>query len=570
LESLEDRTVLSTFFVVRADLADGRTSFGSLQSALAASTDGDTIQIEPNSAPGDGTVAGFRQTVRGDPSFGPASLPLVGTLTINDDECSVTNLPISSVIIANGVTSAVVSHCVVGSIAEQEGMSVNGSNLIMDNAISGLVVLGNTPGGPAASGDQVARNAFTGAIIVSLETGVQIQDNVFNTTQPARSPYQNDPWTSAIVITDAQCTVIHNRITMPAFNEHAGVNIVAQSGQANVAVNDNEIVAPVPGIGVYTAKLAAGTLSVSLAGNDFVGCHAGVVINGDMTSGASAYGTIDAGGGPLNSLGGNDFHGFGGQAGHDAIVALNLATPTSATVWAQADIFNASDPNTVVVAEEGSIVVSNRLTAGQAFVDRLYENFLERPGSVNELNAWASALPALGQLGVASTIARTPESLARLVDHLYWQYLGRPADSAGEAGWVNFLRAGHTEEDVITALGSSGEFYSRASTLANFSSPDVSDANFVRALYVTCLGRAGTTSEISAWVNLVPTMGRAAVTSAIVHSAEFRGDQVTSFYSTLLHRVGSSSELAAFANSSIDLISMRIDFASSGEFFANG
>ena len=570
LETLEDRNLLSTFFVVRADLADGRTSFGSLQSALAASTDGDIIQMEPNSAPGDGTVAGFRQTVQGDPSFGPASLPLVGTLTINDDDCSVTNLPISAMMITNGVTSTVITHCMIGNIQEQGGASVNGSNSITDNTISGALLLGNSFAPSFATGDQVIDNVFTGAVSFVLETGAIIRDNVFNTIHPLRSPYQNDPWTSAIVITDSQCSVIHNRITMPAFNEHAGVNIVAQSAQANVTVNDNEIVAPVPGIGVYTAKLAAGTLSVSLAGNDFVGCNAGIDVNGDMTGGAGAYGTIDAGGGPLGSLGGNDFHGFGGSLGNQDIVAVNLATPTPAVIWAQSNIFSVSDPNTVVQAEEGSINASNSLTPAQAFVDRLYENFLERPGSVSELNPWVAALPTLGQGGVANTIARSPEALARLVDSLYWQYLGRAATAGDESSWAGFMRAGHTEEDVIAALCTSAEFYIRASTLANYSSPDLPDANFVRALYEACLGRVGSTNEISAWVNALPAVGRAAVVFQIVHSVEFRSDQVKSFYTTFLHRGGSSSEVAGFAESGSDLISMEIVFAYSGEFFANG
>jgi hypothetical protein len=569
LESLEDRNLPSTFFVVRADLADGRASFASLQSALAASTDGDTIRIEPNSTPGDGTVAGFRQTIQGDSNFGPASLPLVGTLTINDDECSVTNLPISSVMIANGVTTTVISHCAIGSIQEQGGASVNGSNSITGNTISGAVLLGNSFAPSLATGDEVIHNVFTGAVSFVLETGAIIRDNVFNTVHPLHSPYQSDPWTSAIVITDSQCTIIHNRITMPAFNEHAGVNIVAQSAQTNVTVNDNEIVAPVPGIGVYTAKLV-GTLSVSLAGNDFVGCNAGIDVNGDMTAGAGAYGTIDAGGGPLGSPGGNDFHGFGGNSGNQAIVAVNLATPTPAVVWAQSNIFSVSDPNTVVQAVEGSINVSNFLTPAQAFVDRPYENFLERPGSVSELNPWVAALPTLGQGGIANAIARSPEALARLVDSLYWQYLGRVATAGDESSWAGFMGHGHTEEDVITALCTSAEFYRRAGTLANYSSPDLPDANFVRALYETCLGRAGSTNEISAWVNALPAMGRVVVVSQIVHSVEFRSDQAKTFYTTFLHRAGSSSEIAGFAESGSDLISMEIVFAYSGEFFSSG
>ncbi len=82
MEALEDRTLLSTFFVVPAGSADNVTRFGSLSQALAAPGlgAGGVVQIEPGASPGAiqnsdlPAVAGL--TIQGDPTAPLSSIPL--------------------------------------------------------------------------------------------------------------------------------------------------------------------------------------------------------------------------------------------------------------------------------------------------------------------------------------------------------------------------------------------------------------------------------------------------------------------------------------------------------------
>ena len=81
LEALEDRTLLSTFFVVPAGAADNVTRFASLQAALAAPGLGASgvVQIEPGVLPGTiqnsdlPNVASL--TIQGDPTAPLSSIP---------------------------------------------------------------------------------------------------------------------------------------------------------------------------------------------------------------------------------------------------------------------------------------------------------------------------------------------------------------------------------------------------------------------------------------------------------------------------------------------------------------
>jgi hypothetical protein len=66
--------------------------------------------------------------------------------------------------------------------------------------------------------------------------------------------------------------------------------------------------------------------------------------------------------------------------------------------------------------------------------------------------------------------------------------------------------------------------------------------------------------------------GPDAVTLGFLWSAEYRGNQVHSYYSSLLHRqtAPSADEVSLWVNSSSDLTDIRVGFESSYEFFLNG
>jgi len=563
LEALEERTLLSTFFVVRADQADNQTKFDTLAGALGVAKQGDIVQIEPNSSPGSGSVS-VALTIQGDPGFSAADLQLIPSLTVQSSSLgtALEDLALGNVTLTNGSRLTIIELCQIGTLTETAGSNNSGGfNLIRDDVISGSVTLGNAAG--TDNRDEVINDTFIdGSITTQFAVGFLIQGNTFHGTKPISGP--------PITVDDSQGQILNNVINVPGRLGIGNDGILVQSFSATTAVTiENNAIRVVGGsqaAGIATNDESGATFSVEIAGNDLVGNQLGVFAFAGPSS-SNGFGNIDLGGGSLGSLGGNDFHGYVATPGRFAIATDNLSSDKSATITAEHNIFSLSNPSSVVGP---GVDVSNPLSANQAFVDRLYQNSLQRPGSLNELNGWVALIPKIGISGVASDIIHSAEADARLVDQLYFKFLGRPADSAGESFWVKFLQASHTEEDVIAGLLGSNEFYQLAPNLANIGSPDDPDADFVRALYKTLLGRAGSASEISSWVVQLPSLGRTGLVNAITHSLEFRTDQVTSFYVTFLHRSGSANEIAGWARSKLDLLSIEVGFVGSGEFFTNG
>jgi len=136
-----------------------------------------------------------------------------------------------------------------------------------------------------------------------------------------------------------------------------------------------------------------------------------------------------------------------------------LHAPTT-NVFAERNLFSVN-PITVVFSDStGTIDVANSLVGPPAFVQALYLDVLGRIGTVGEINAWASALPTMGQTGVADAILHSPEALGRIIDSFYLRFLGRQSDAGGRAGWISFLQNGGTEEQVESRFLSSTEYIS--------------------------------------------------------------------------------------------------------------
>jgi parallel beta-helix repeat protein len=583
LERLERRDVPSaTLFVVPLSAPTDGTHFHDLGTALGAAATNDTIQIEPNSAPGGATVSTL-VTIQGDPASTPGSLPQLGDLTIAVSDGTLTNLNLHNVIINGGVNHTTISSSLAALVAGLGG-SGNGFLTLKNNVFTDAVsLIGNTSG---ATNDLIENNVFARqtqfgfaeTLGLAEANGTVIEGNTMTETG-----------FNGITVAGSTGVIIRNN-TIRVGNGAAGNGIYVIADvtgvSTSVTITDNVIKNPT-GNGILIIKgFTGGPLSVFLSGNDLVNNLVGVNMQGDGTS----VGTIDLGGGSLGSAGNNDFHLFDGKSGHFAIVTSGASGDT---IQAQNNLFTGT-PSAAINAPGETVNATSR-TANTAFIQRLFEVYLHRAAGGSDLNTWLPMM-ANGRQAVINGISHSQEAETVLVDGLYQRLLGRTAiGDSGAAGWIQALQSGMTEEQVVTSIVSSTEFYYRGNALVNSGTPD---QRYVVALYRLVLGRQTDppASEIAGWVSALPSMGRAGLAQALLGTAEFRQRVVTALYfadptliSTgaypsipvqwvggtlpdLLHRstAPAMSAVNGWVNSGLDVLSIEAALAASDEFFSNG
>jgi hypothetical protein len=208
------------------------------------------------------------------------------------------------------------------------------------------------------------------------------------------------------------------------------------------------------------------------------------------------------------------------------------------------------------------------LTPQERFVQTLYLDELGRDGAKAELDNWVDALnaPGMSQATVAAAIEQSPEARDHLVRSWYLAFLGRQAANGEELGWANLLLRGQSEEQVLSQIFASPEFYARAQKLVGSGS---ADERYVQAMYQVLLGRTAAAAEVAAWVQALPSIGAQAAAQRLLSSTEYRTDLVDSYYNALLHRPPDSA-LADWVFSGLGAGGMRVGFESTGEFFTNG
>jgi hypothetical protein len=213
------------------------------------------------------------------------------------------------------------------------------------------------------------------------------------------------------------------------------------------------------------------------------------------------------------------------------------------------------------------------LTAQERAVQALYLDALGRPGSKAELDGWANQLPT-GSTSLSQAVVSGIEGSSEAQDHLvrswYIAFLGRQPDGKEEQGWVSLLHGGSSEEQVLSGILSSAEFYARAQTLTDAGSPQ---ERYVQALYQLLLGRAGSAGEVAGWTDALESgTSTQQAALAFLHSPDFRAEQFEGYYNALLHRPSALSDqafLSSLIASGRDSRSVRFNFEASPEFFSN-
>ena len=127
----------------------------------------------------------------------------------------------------------------------------------------------------------------------------------------------------------------------------------------------------------------------------------------------------------------------------------------------------------------------------QAWVESAFDDLLGRPVGDQGLATWTSRLQAgMPTATLARELVGSHEFHARLVSVLYDHYLGRAPDPEGAAAWTAQLDAGVPVVVVEAALLSSSEY---ADT----------DADLVDGLYTDVLGRPADAPGRAHWLDML-------------------------------------------------------------------
>jgi hypothetical protein len=618
LEILEDRTLLNNRFVVPVGvIPDNVTTFASLQAALTTSglSAGDAIQIEPGSAPGNIANANLpavaNLTIQGDAGVSAAQVPaftVTDAVTVGSSQAGFTLRNVNVMLQGGGLTfsangtivNSVITDNFAGTaltlnqttaaavtnsaIVANQG-AANGQVILVNaaagsnNLISGNTVVSNAPvnhslfnyTGPSATSDRVVNNTFMGNsgfagqplfVIGTGVNGLTVANNTFRDSDTGQ--------TALSVNSNAQnLTLSGNTITLTGASGTVGISVLGggTGTMTSLTIANNQIDTGGNGTGLLFTPGSGGTFTARAEGNDFHTNKIGVQF---AAGGGGSVTGIDLGGGSQGSRGGNNFRGFTATATSSSGAIVVAVPNASGPINARSNLFAVSDPETVVFDANDTpsladVVESGNITGNAAFVQALYQDFLKRTGDLsnpNDAGGFVNQLNGGAPPGaIANEIIRSQEGLTVLVNSLYRRFLNRDADPGGQAGFVNYLRAGGRLEGVIAALVSSPEYRNLFS----------SDAAFVQSLYNKLLNRVASSAEIANWLNVLPVIGRPGVAMEFLASPEYRGMVIQQYYSQLLHRPSpTASEVNSWVNSPLDLLSIEVQFAATGEFQANG
>jgi autotransporter-associated beta strand protein len=203
------------------------------------------------------------------------------------------------------------------------------------------------------------------------------------------------------------------------------------------------------------------------------------------------------------------------------------------------------DPN---YKTSSSALTLSVLTRNQGFIAQLYRDLLGREAALSEILGWSNLLDqhdqnpftGLSRTQVANLFVTTVEFLGDEVDALYVKYLHRHADPAGQAGWIQFLQAGNTVEQLAAQLAGSVEF---------FNLEGGTNTGFLNGLYTTALNRPVDQSGLITWLPLLNAgVQRSQVGFGIINSAEALGIVVTGFYQKYLHRTPDPTGLSGWVS----------------------
>jgi hypothetical protein len=213
-----------------------------------------------------------------------------------------------------------------------------------------------------------------------------------------------------------------------------------------------------------------------------------------------------------------------------------------------------------------SVVLTRASLVSQPPVAHLYQALLKRDAGPAELSYWNNQIDqGATRLTVAQSIYDSAEHRGLQVDDYYQEFLNRPSDPQGRAGWVSAFEAGKSEADVQAGFLSSSEYLHQH--------PD--PASIVNGIFGDILGRAPTTADLAFWVNVAKSSaGASGVALGLLDSTEADTLEVTHDYEDFLGRApdtdGLNMWLALLAQKKVTTEQVALGILTSDEFFGVG
>ncbi len=214
------------------------------------------------------------------------------------------------------------------------------------------------------------------------------------------------------------------------------------------------------------------------------------------------------------------------------------------------------------LADDGNAPPADR-TPTMSFATAARADFL-RPSSPVQRQVEADTLALDAGLARSTYLRRlstSTEWLGAVVDQLYLDTLGRPADPSGRTFWIEQLRSGRrTVAQAAASFYASPEYYRNAG--------GNSDTTWVSDLYDKLLERSPDPSGLDYWVRQTASTGRDSVARRLYQSPESARQRVKDLYQQLLGRQADPSGLAYWSGRVVtdgDL-ALAVQLAASNEY----
>lgn len=574
IDVLEDRTVPATLNV---NVAGTGGAFTSIQAAIDASTDGDTIQVAPGA---------YHENVIVNKSVALLGAE-AGILSFNQ---SGGQSLVDGGYAGSGFQVVVSGVIIDGFTVANSGSATGGAGISIDSSVSNISILDNILTGNEVGlflngtdvlvqGNTIVNNNLpgpsggSGIYSDGGSANVTITDNRFLNNANGAITFGLLP----LAIRSNPADPLRNVNLLVEHNSFYDINLGTFTDITNGAISENFVQATDQ---FSSIGITGGVIGLTITGNDLSGGTRGVRIVGPA-------GMFD----PVPNQ--NIVISVANQFLNHSVAAIEVeAGSTLGTVNATRNWWSASTGPTIasnpsgageaLIAPDANVdfgawsVTPHSITpklgafvglsADQVFVQHLYLDALGRQGSVAELNGWVQTLQSSSQAAVALAIETSFEARDKLVKSWYVNYLGREAGNGEELSWVNLLQTTliKPEERTLSLFLSSDEFYARAQTLVTTGTPD---ENYVQALYMVVLGRSGSAPEISSWVGNLSSLGRAGVAFSIIDSVEARTKTFENYYNVLLERAADTAGLNDWVSSGLGDLAVRVSIEGSAEFF---